>query len=46
MFERKKCFIKCFLFYTPFFFITIVIYVFDYKFIYKPKILENQEKKK
>lgn len=47
MFERKKCFVKCFLFYTSFFFIILIIYVFDYKPIYEPKILDIlQEKKK
>lgn len=47
MFERKKCFVKCFLFYTSFFFIILMIYVFDYKPIYEPKILDIlQEKKK
>lgn len=47
MFERKKYFVKCFLFYTSFFFIILMIYVFDYKPIYEPKILDIlQEKKK
>lgn len=47
MFERKKYFVKCFLFYTSFFFIILMIYVFDYKPIYQPKILDIlQEKKK
>lgn len=47
MFEKKKCFVKCFLFYTSFFFIILMIYVFDYKPIYEPKILDIlQEKKK
>lgn len=47
MFEKKKCFVKCFLFYTSFFFIILMIYVFDYKPIYQPKILDIlQEKKK
>jgi hypothetical protein len=42
MFERKECFIKCFLFNTYFLSITLMLYASDCKPIYRSKILDNQ----